>query len=346
MRSIHLLAALLLTSLSLAGASCQVKPLVIIACFDGQPYPPEFCPNYSQAVLELASEAVRERYGSEIEVRTIGDWFFLLDALNLPNVIGGLVSLREGQFRLSTMRQEEFVAAFERGLGLVGINYMGHHSSMGKVAEVVFPLNATKSASGKVVRGTVVTSQHTHVKLVDNPVTENSPVTMDVPDASVVYHDPVPQEGWWTPTVGEMTVLYACTTASRDRQLPSVVLYEREGGRSVTFAGLRHTDAPGLYERDLGWFNHSFSRPEVRQLLKDALLYALEPFASAEPLGSRMEEINLFVEEKLDSLRAEVEAAEESLGRQRRESMMLTVLVIGLSCLAGAGIAYFGLIRG
>ncbi len=346
MRALCLLAALVLTFLSLAQAFCQVKPLVIIACFDGQLYPPAFCPNYSEAVLDLATEAVHERYGSEIEVRTIGDWFFLLDILNLPNVIGGLISLREGQFQLSKMRQEEFVASFEKGLGLVGINYMGHHSSMGKVAEAVFPLNATKSASGKVVRGALVTSQHTHVKLADNPVTENSPETMDVPDAGLVFHHPVSQEGWWTPAAGEMTVLYACTTASTDAQVPSVVLYEREGGRSVTLAGLRHNDAPRLHERDLGWYNHSFSRPEVRQLLKDSLLYVLEPYASAGPLESRMDEINLFVEEKLESLRSEADAAEESLDRQKRESLMLTAIVIGLSGIACASIVYFGLARG
>jgi hypothetical protein len=346
MRALCLLAALLLMVLSLSQATCEVKPLVIVACFDGQPYPPEYCPNYSQAILGLATEAVRETYGSEIEVRTIGDWFFLLDVLSLPNVIGGLVSLREGQFRLSDMRQEAFVASFERGLGLVGINYMGQHSSMGRVAEAVFPLNATKAGSGKIVREAVVTAQHTHVKLVDNPVTENSPETMDIPDASVVYHHPVPSEGWWTPAAGEMTVLYACTTADRDAQVPSIVLYEREGGRSVTFAGLRCTDATGLYERDIGWFNHSFSRPEVRQLLRDALVYVLEPYASAEPLNSRMEEIKVFVEEKLRSLRIEVDAAEESLGRQRRESAMLTAIVLVLSCLAAAGIVYVGFLRG
>ena len=130
------------------------------------------------------------------------------------------------------------MASFEKGLGLVGINFMGYFPSMGLVAERVFPLNATKTASGKVVRGTYVTSQHTHVKLVDNAVTANSPDTMDIPDASLIYHYPVPTEGWWTPAEGEMTVLYACTTASKDGLVPSVVSYERANGRSVTFAGL------------------------------------------------------------------------------------------------------------
>jgi len=345
MRIICLLAALLLISLSLAEASCQVKPLVVIACFDGQKYPPEFCPNYSKVVFEFARKAVGDAYGPDIEVRTIGDWFFLLDVLTLPNVIGGLISLREGQFQLSNMRQDDLVAAFGKGLGLVGINYMGHYSSMGRVAEIVFPLKATKTVSGKIVRGTYVTSQHTHVKLVDNPVTRNSPETMSIPDSSLAFHDPVSKEGWWTPAEGSMTVLYACTTASADANVPSVILYERDNGRSVTLAGLRHNDATGLYQRDPGWFNHSLSLPQVRQLLGDSLVYVLEPFASAEPLKARMEESLLFVEERLKSLQAEVETAKDSVRRQRNESMTSTLVLIGLSGVAAVVIVYFGFIR-
>ncbi len=345
MRAPRLLTALLLVSLGFAQASCQVKPLVVIACFDGQKYPPEFCPNYSKAVLEFAREAIGDAYGPEIEVRTVGDWFFLLDVLTLPNVIGGLISLREGQFQLSKMRQDDLVEAFGKGLGLVGVNFMGYYSSMGRVSEVVFPLNGTKTAPGKVVRGTYVTARHTHVKLVDNPVTRNLPDTISIPDSSLIYHHPISKEGWWTPPEGKMTVLYACTTASSDGQVPSVVLYERGKGRSVTLAGLRHNDATGLYHKDLGWFNHSISLPEVRQLLADALVYVLEPFASAEPLKARMEDSLLFVEERLQSLKAEVETAKDSARRLRNESMASTLVVIALSGLAGVAIVYFGFIK-
>ena len=345
MRTTCLLAALLLASLGFAQVHGQVKPLVVIGCFDGQQYPPEFCPNYSQAVLDLAEKVVGDAYGAEIEVRTIGDWFFLMDALTLPNVIGGVVSLREGLFQLSNMRQNDLVSSFGKGLGLVGINYMGSQSAMGRVAELIFPLNATKTASGKVVRGTYVTSQHTHVKLVDNPITRNSPDTMGIPDSSLIYHYPVSKEGWWTPADGEMTVLYACTTATAEARVPSVILYERGNGRSVALAGLRHNDATGAYQKDLGWFNHSFSLPEVRQLLGDALVYVLEPFASADSLEARMEEGRLFVEERLQSLEAEVQTARDSVRRERNESMVSTMVVVGLSVVAGGVIVYLGFIR-
>ncbi len=345
MRVTTLLTAVLLISLGLSQACCQVKPLVVIACFDGQKYPPEFCPNYSKAVLEFAREAVGDAYGTEVEVRTIGDWFFLLDVLTLPNVIGGLISLREGQFQLSNLRQNDLVAAFGNGLGLVGINYMGHYSSMGRVAELVFPLNATKTASGKVVRGTYVTSQHTHVKLVDNPVTRNLPGTISIPDSSLIYHHPVSKEGWWTPPQGSMAVLYACTTVSADVEVPSIILYERGNGRSVALAGLRHNDATGSYQRDPGWFNHSLSMAEVRRLLGDALVYVLEPFASAGPLKARMEQSRVFVDERLQSLRAEIEIAKDSARRLRNESMLSTLVVGGLSGLAAVIIVYVGFIR-
>ncbi len=331
--------------LCLSQASGQVRPLVVIGCFDGQPYPPEFCPNYSQAILDLASDALGAEYGPEIEVRTIGDWFFFLDVITMPNVIGGFISLREGQFRLSKMRQEEFVAAFEKGLGLVGLNYVGHNSSMGRVAHEVFPLNGTRTAPGRVHRNEIVTSRHTHVRLLEHPATSGVPDTIEIPDSSLVYNFPIPDQGWWTPKEGKMTVLYACTTASAGAEVPSMVLYEREGGRSVTFAGFRHTDAPHLYQRDVGWFNHSLGMPEVRQLLAAALVYALEPYATADPLKARMEESRAFVDEKLHVLQAEVEAAERSVARQRNQSMLLTFVVIGLASVAGAGIVCFGFVR-
>ena len=327
------------------GAAADVNPLVVIGCFDGQLYPPAFCPNYSNAVLDIAQQAVAEAYGSEIEVLTIGDWFFLLDALALPNVIGGFISLREGHFELSLMRQDELVSHFEGGLGLVGVNYMGYHSSMGRVAEAVFPVNGTKSASGKVHRGNVITSRHIHVLAQEHPIAEGLPGSMDIPDGSLVYHHPIPDAGWWMPQEGEVTAIYHCTTASRERNLPSVILYERSAGRSITLPGFRHTDATGFYERDLGWFNHSLSMPEVRKLIENALVYVLEPFASPEPLRARMEESRAFAEEKLQMLKDEAETARRSLEAQRRQSMIMTAVVVIISIVAILGIVYMGFIR-
>ncbi|MBU7004791.1 MAG: hypothetical protein HXS50_04440, partial [Theionarchaea archaeon] len=209
---------------------CQVNPLVVIGCFDGQAYPPEFCPNYSRDIRDLVAGPISEAYGDEIEVVTVGDWFFLLDALSLPNVIGGIISLREGSFEMSQMRQEELVSAFENGLGLIGMNAMCYNTTMGRVAHEVFPVNGTKAVAGRILRGTLVTSRHTHVKRIENEITNGLPDVLEIPDSSIFYNHPPKEEGWWTPLKGEMTVLYVCTTAVKEDEVPSIILYERDSG--------------------------------------------------------------------------------------------------------------------
>jgi hypothetical protein len=190
-----------------------------------------------------------------------------------------------------------------------------------------------------------MTSRHTHVKYADHPVTAGLPDLLDLPDAGMVYMDPVPEEGWWTPEEGEMTVLYACDTVPRAGEVPSIVLYERGSGRSVTFGGLRHTDGSGRYERDPVWYNHSMSLPEVRQLLASAMTYVLEPFARKESLDECMEESRTYLENRLDSLRMEIETAAKALDRQRNDAVVQTVLVVGASAAAILVLGYFGLIR-
>ena len=341
----YVVIALLVVACLLPASLGQVSPLVVIGCFDGQAYPPEFCPNYSREIGDLAGELVAGAYGEEVEVVTIGDWFFLLDVLSLPNVIGGIVSLREGAFYMSTMRQEELVSSFEDGLGLIGMNAMCYNTTMGRVAHEVFPINGTKKVAGKIFRGELVTSRHTHVMHVENEVTHGLPGVLEIPDSSMFYNYPLPGEGWWTPDGGNMTVLYKSTTVVRDREVPSVVLYERGSGRSVAFPGLRHTDATGRLQKDLGWYNHSLGIPEFRQLLTSCILHVLEPFASEGPLGERLDYSREFLDEALSSLQLEVETADAALDSYRRRSTRNTILVVVMAVLAAAAIAYVGFIR-
>ncbi len=323
----------------------QVKPVVLVGCFNAQFYPPAFCPNYTQVLLDLARDSVKESYGPEIEVKSVSDWFFLLDAIALPNVIGCMISLREGLWQLSEMRQEEFIDSFEDGLGLVGIHAVGYSPFMGRVSLEVFPLNGTKIAPGKVHRNKVITSRHTHRKYIDHPITAQSPEEMEIPDAGLIHMNPLPEEGWWTPEEGEITVLYVSPSAVKGKEVPSIVLYERGSSRSVTFAGLRHIDATGRYETDLLWYNHSMGLPEVGQLLADSLVYVLEPLASKDPLDLRMEESRNYLKEKLNALREKDEMAEKALDEQRNRSIANTIVVFALSAAAVLVVGYTGFVK-
>jgi hypothetical protein len=131
----------------------------------------------------------------------------------------------------------------------------------------------------------------------------------------------------------------------RDREVPSVILYERDSGRSISFPGLRHTDATGRYEKDLGWYNHSMAIPEFRQLLARSMLHVLEPFASEEPLGERMDYSREFLDGALHSLQLEVETADAALDRYRDRSTRNTILVVVVALLCTAALAYSGFIR-
>jgi hypothetical protein len=127
--------------------------------------------------------------------------------------------------------------------------------------------------------------------------------------------------------------------------VPSIILYERDSGRSVSLPGLRHTDAPGRYEKDLGWYNHSMGMPEFRQLLVNSLVYVLEPFANEEPLGARMEQSRALLEEGLQILQLEVETAESALKRHENRAVTNTLLVGVLAILGVVVVTYLGFLK-
>lgn len=347
MKKLNLFSFLVLSALLLLPeVISEARPLVLVGCFDGQVYPPALCENYTTELLSLARKGVSSQYGDAIEVRSVGDWSLLLDALTMPNVIGAMISLKEGIFRLSELRQEEFVSSFEKGLGLVGIHGFGYYPCCGKIAREVFPLDANKTASGRIHRNEVITSVHTHRKVVENAATRDAPDLMDIPDSSLIYRYPMPESGWWAPEEGNMTVLYVCTTASRSREVPSVVLYQRGSGVSITYAGLAHTDATGHYNKDPTWYNHSLSIPAVRGLLADSLLYVLKPFAGENSLNVRMNASRTDLEERLAPLREEAELAKRAEQGHRNAALMGTVLIIGVSFVAIVALAYLGFLRG
>jgi len=346
MRPLILLAApTLLVLLMLSQALAQPKPLVLVGCFDGQVYPPALCENYTSELLSLARDAVNSKYGGSIEVRSLGDWSLLLDALNMPNVIGAMISLKEGIFQLSELRQDELVQSFEGGLGLVGIHGFGYYPCCGRIAREVFPLNANKTASGRVHRNKVITSVHTHRRIVENAVTRDLPDIMEVPDSSLIYRSPLPESGWWTPKEGNMTVLYVCTTAVRSREVPSLVLYRRSSGVSISFAGLAHTDAPGHYDKDPIWYKHSLSIPSVRELLANSLIYVLSPFAREEPLEARMSSARTHLDESLAPLREEADLAWKAERSRRNGAVVGTALVVVASAIVLVVLAHFGFLR-
>jgi len=336
---------LLIAVLLVPAALCDLKPLVLVGCFDGQIYPPQLCLNYTQDLVDLATEAVRANYADKVEIGTFSDWFFFLDAITMPNVIGAIISLREGLFQVPALRQRELLDSFERGLGLVGIHGVGYYPCVGNTSRDVFPLEGTRVIPGKIVRGKVTTSRHTHLKYTNHTINAQSPELLDLPDAGLVFKDPIPEGGWWMPEEGNVTVLYVSTTATQSGDVPSILLYERKSGRSVYFAGLRHIDATGRYDKDPNWFNHSLSIPEVRQLLTRSLVYVLEPFGGENALKLRMEESSTYLEGKLADLRREVETGERALNRQRDRAMAYTLLVAIASAAGVIATAYVAFIR-
>jgi len=326
-------------------ALCEVKPLVLVGCFDGQTFPPLLCTNYTSEMVKLATEAVRANYGDGIEVRSFNDWFFFLDAISMPNVIGAIISLREGLFQVPALRQQELLASFERGLGLIGVHGVGYYPCVGNISRDVFPLDGTRVVPGKITRGKVTTSRHIHKKYVNHTINAGSPELLDLPDAGLVFKDPIPEGGWWMPEEGNVTVLYVSTTATASGEVPSVLLYERKEGRSVLFAGLRHVDSTGRYQNDPNWFNHSLVIPELRQLLTNSLVYVLAPFAGKDSLEARMQESSTYLEGKLANLKREVEMGEQALEEHRNRAMINTLLVAVGSGLASIVVGYFGFVR-
>ncbi len=336
---------ILITVLLVPEVLGDIKPLVLVGCFDGQTFPPLLCANYTSEMVNLATEAVRANYGDEIEVRSFNDWFFFLDAITMPNVIGAILSLREGLFQIPALRQQELLTYFERGLGLVGIHGVGYYPCVGNISRDIFPIDGNRIIPGKITRNKVTTSRHTHVKYLNHTINAQSPQILDLPDAGLVYKDPIPEGGWWMPEEGNVTVLYVSTTATPSGEVPSVLLYERKSGRSVYFAGLRHIDSTGRYDKDPNWFNHSLAIPELRQLLTSSLVYVLAPFAGKDSLEARMHESSTYLDEKLATLKREVQMGEEALEKHRNRAIINTVLVAIGSGLASIIVGYFGFVR-
>lgn len=327
----------------------EISPVVIVGCFDGQAYPLSYMANYTQEVAKLVQDYTRDRYGESIQVAAIGDWSFLLDALTFPNVIGAVIALnvREGgQLYLSELRMNEAVSSFEGGLGLVGIQGLGYSPYCGRLSREVFPLDANLSAPGRLIRVPVTTIRHTHQRASINVINQDAPDQFDAADGALVYRKPVAEGGWWTPEEGNLTVLYVCKTVSGYDNVPSIVAYENKEGRSVTFAGLRHTDGSGKYEKDLSYYNHSLGIPAVRQLLGESLVWAVQPLAEGDGLKARMEASSAFFAEKLEPLFEKMRMAEEAKVRLKGRVTARMLLLSGASAAAILALAYIGFVRG
>jgi len=326
-----------------------VAPVIMVGCFDGQTYPVAYMANYTRELVKVAEEYVRSRYGESVYVVGVGDWSFLLDALTFPNVIGAVVALnvREGgQLYLSPLRTSQVVSSFERGLGLVGIQGLGYSPYCGRISREVFPLDANLSAAGRLSRVPVTTLRHTHEKASNHPVNAQAPDRFDAADGMLVYRKPGGEGAWWTPEEGNLTVLYVCKTVGGYSSVPSVVAYEREQGRSVTFAGLKHTDGFGKYEKDLTYYNHSLGIPAVRQIIGESLAWAVQPFAEGAGLKARMEASSAFFAENLGPLFEKMRMAEEAKARQENRVQASVLLLCGASGVAILAIAYLGFARG
>jgi len=63
------------------------------------------------------------------------------------------------------------------------------------------------------------------VKYANHTINAQSLELLDLPDAGLVFKDPIPEERWWMPEEGNVTVLYASTTATQSGDVPSVLLY-------------------------------------------------------------------------------------------------------------------------
>ena len=323
----------------------SARPVFLVGCFDGQTYPPTFCPNYTAAVSSITEQAVIHDLGQGVSVRTVSDWQLFLDQLTMPNVIGGVISIKQGLFQLPKLRQDELIESFKKGLGLVGIHGVAYVPCFGNVSLSVFPIAGNKVAAGLIHRNRYITSVHTHVKWVNVSLTEGLPETLLLPDSGLVYRYPIPSSGWWTPKEGNMTVLYVCTTANRSYPVPSIVAYQNSKGRSVTFAGLEHTDSTGRYWRDPRWFNHSLSLPVVRELISRSISYVLESYAKRDILENRTSQAEAFFNSKLRSLQEDFDRAEKARSSHRVMAVLETSLITLISAILCVVIFYYGFVR-
>jgi len=324
-------------------------PIVLVGCYDGQTYPPKYLVNYTRELTSIAKASLEKAWNEEVDVVEAGDWFFLVDAITMPNVVGAMISItaREGgSVFLSEAASQDFVFSFERGLGLVGIHGVAYAPYFGRISRDVFPLNGDKFASGKISRDGGTTMRLLHEKYVEHPITSNAPDEFEAADGLLVYRESNDDGGWWVPKKGNMSVIYTCRPPGKSGEFPSIVAYEREDGRSVTFAGLKHTDGSGRYEKDLNWYNHSLALPVVRELLSSSLVWVVEPFMEAGRLKVRMNESAQFFGERIGRLEERRALVAEAHGKQG-SSAKLEVFLIFLGCGALIGIlGYVGFVRG
>ena len=343
MRLILLLATVLLV---LPAALAEgIAPTVLVGCFDAQTYPPLYQPNFTAAVWELVEESLGEAYGDSVEVLDSGDWFFFMDAVNMPNVVGAVVSLtvREGgTLNLPNGSMDRLVESFEAGLGLVGIHGPAYSPYFGRLSRDVFPVDGDKLAGGKISRvDQIITVRHTHERRADHAITEGGPESFEAADSFLVYRQS--QDGsWFVPEEGTATALYVAKAGTAE--VPSIIAYERGSGRSVTFAGLKHTDGSGGYARDRDWYNHSLGLPEVRSLLGRSIVWAVEPLLERGALEKRVEDSTGFFGERFGMLVPE-ETASEGGDRLAAGSATKIAAVLVISVLLIVAIAYLGFLR-
>ncbi len=330
--------------LILPGMVAAIQPLVLVGCYDAQDYPPKFCANYTKELANLTTEIAASTFGDRVEIKEAGDWSFFLDSITLPHVIGGVVSLNvreESNLALSKLRQEEFISSFQRGFGIVGIHGLAYSPYTGSISQVVFPLNGSKIAPGKIHRGEFLTMRHTHEKASQHIAAIDLPDRIDIPDGGLVYLDPIPQDGYWSPETGEMTVLYVATGV-KGRSVPSVVAYEKGPSRSMTIAGLRHHDGDGGYGKNMNWYNHSLSIPKVRTLLSRSLVWVLQSLIDSGTLEEKTKATIEMLGDRLAPViekNSEIEIVET---RQQRKANLLTLSIAAISTVGTLLTAYLG----
>jgi hypothetical protein len=341
-----LILAMLISSTMPAVLADEIRPKVLVGCFDAQTYPPRYLPNFTSTIVGMAEEGLLEAYGDILDVLDPGDWFFLLDAINMPDVVGAVISLtvREGgTLNLPEASVDRLLGSFEAGLGLVGIHGPAYSPYFGRISREVFPIDGDKLAGGKIARvGKILTVRHTHEKNEDHFITEGEPDSFEAADSFLVHKGS--QDGsWFVPEEGTVTVLY--TAKVGNVEFPSIMAYERGEGRSVIYTGLKHTDGMGGYKRDRDWYNHSLALPEVRSLLGKSIVWTVEPFLGEAALGRQVEDSTAFFEERFELLSPEEELASGEKGRLIRGSASKIAVVVLVSVLLILAIAYIGFFR-
>jgi hypothetical protein len=341
--------ALILGMIPVAQAQEEtgIRPIFLVGCFDAQTYPPQYLPNYTTAIAELADTSMLEAYGDSADVLEVGDWFFLLEAVNMPNVVGVVLSMtvREGgSLNIPSDSVDRIVESFEAGLGMVAIHGPAYSPYFGRISREVFPVDGNKLGGGKISReGGIITVRHTHERRADHFITEGAPDSFDAADSFLIYRQEDGGSGF-VPQKGSPVTLYVSQVGGV--VVPSIIAYERESGRSVTFSGLKHTDGAGGYEKDRDWYNHSLALPQVRLLLGRSIVWAVEPLMEPSALESRLQHSADFFGGGLDDLTLEEDASSDDSTRLAQGSLGKMVVALAISVLLILAIAYLGFYRG